>query len=170
MAGLKLQKFIISSVFGSEHFDGVNVWGVFGEDHLREEEHLVGEDFIAVEVAAEEAGVAVGQILAFVEGDVGHLAELGMQLIVLSISGVEVGSSIFVRSIFSQNSLKQFHGKIIRMSDCGGFEEDTNVNIGHFIITHVEHWGREIRFFSVRFYGASRSFTGEITEMLLNSG
>lgn len=76
LSGRLLRKLVEDLVLGSEKFDGVQVAGVLGEDDLGDVEHLWGENLISEEVVSEQSGIAVGSILALVEGDIRPVSEL----------------------------------------------------------------------------------------------
>lgn len=59
--------------------------------------------------------------------------------VVLSIRSIQMVAGIFVAGVFTQNALEKSHGIIIFMGPSWGFEEGTNVNIGHFVISHEHH-------------------------------
>lgn len=68
---------------------------------------------------------------------------------VLSVSGVQVLTGVLVSLIFTQDSLEEVHGEEIRISPAGSFEEDTNVQVVHFIVSDGHIRGGEVGLFSV---------------------
>lgn len=119
-----------------------------------------------MEVVSEESAVAVWVIFTSVECDVWHLSNFGVNLIILSVGRVKVGTSEFISSVFSQNFLEDPHSHEVRVLEFGCLKEDTNINVGHFIVSHVEHGWCEEWLFSICDVGASWSLTGELTEIL----
>lgn len=81
---------------------------------------------------------------------------------------VKVLTSVLSLTVFAQNSLEQQERVVIFMSPAGGFEEGTNVKVGHFIISDEHQRGSEIRLISVsddQIVGGGRS---EATEVLFS--
>ena len=103
---------------------------------MREEEHLVSKYFISVEVVTKETSIRVRKIVALVEGNVRKISELLVHKRVLSVRGIKVLTSVFVCLILAKNSLEELHGVEIRISPRRSLEEDTNVEIVHFIVSH----------------------------------
>jgi len=110
--------------------------GIFGEDHLREEEHLVSKYFISIEVVTKETSIRVWKIVALVECYVRKISELLVHEGVLSVRGIKMLTSVFVCLILAKNSLEELHGVEIRISPRRSLEEDTYVEIVHFIVSH----------------------------------
>lgn len=57
ISGFVLEEFVVQVVLGSENFSLIKMEGVVGQDHLGHEEHLMGMDFISVEVVTYKTGV-----------------------------------------------------------------------------------------------------------------
>lgn len=77
-------------------------------------------------------------------------------------------ASVLSLAVFTQNSLEQQERVVIFVSPAGGFEEGTNVEVGHFIISDEHQRGSEIRLISVsddQIVGGRRS---EATEVLFS--
>lgn len=122
-----------------------------------------------MEVVSEETAVAVREVLASLESDIWHLSDFSMDLVVLSVGGVEVGSSEFISSVFTNDFLENPHSNEVGVSEFGGVEENSNVNVRHFIVSHVQHGGSEEGLFSVGDDGASWGFTWDFSEVLFTS-
>lgn len=69
------EEFVEELSSGSEDFSLVDGGSVFREQHLREVEHLVAENFVTVEVVTEQTSVRVREIVALVEGHVREVTE-----------------------------------------------------------------------------------------------
>jgi hypothetical protein len=80
----------------------IDCGGILGENHLREEEHLIAEDFVTVEVVTEETGIRVREIVSFVKGDVWEATELLVDERVLSVRSVEMLTCVFVSLILAE--------------------------------------------------------------------
>lgn len=111
--------------------------GIVGEYHLGHVVHLVGKDFISVEVTSNETSVGVRSIDALVNADIWKLTEEFVDSVVLSVGDVKMVTSVFIRGIFTEHSLVEEEGVVVGVSPSGGFKEDTNVKVGHFFISHV---------------------------------
>lgn len=92
-----------------------------------------------------------------------------MDLVVLSVSRVEVGSSEFISSVLTNDFLENPHSNEVGVSEFGGVEENSDVDVSHFIVSHVQHRGSEEGLFSVSNDGSSRGFAGDFSEVLFTS-
>jgi len=90
------------------------------------------------------------------------------RLIEERVTVVEVLASVFGLAVFTQNSLEQQERVVIFVSPAGGFEEGTNVEVGHFIISDEHQRGSEIRLISVSDDQIAGSSRGETTEVLFS--
>lgn len=72
------------------------------------------------------------------DGKIGELTKEGVHGVVLSAGMVQVLTGIFVLGVFTEHSLVEEEGVVVGMGPSGGFEEDTEVGIGHFVISHEE--------------------------------
>lgn len=131
-------------VLGSEEFDLLQMESPVRSDQLGQVEHLEAVDFVSVEVRSEEAGVAVGSVEGLVDADVWQVTEVGVEGVVLSVGEVKVLSGVFVLSVFSQHSLENEEGVVVRVGPSWSLEEDTNVDVGHLVVSHRQHGGGEI--------------------------
>lgn len=71
-------------------------------------------------------------------------------------------------AVFTQNSLEQQERVVVFMSPAGGFEESTNVEVGHFIISDEHQRGSEIGLISVSDDQIVGGSGGESTEVLFS--
>lgn len=101
-------------------------------------EHVFSKNFVSVDVATEESAIAVRKIFGFVQSDVRELSNFGMQAIVLFIRVIQVSISVLVNSVFSEDVLEQLHSKEVRVGPFGGIKEDTDVQVMHFVVSHVD--------------------------------
>lgn len=127
----------------------------FRGNHLTQINHLISEDFITMEITSEKSSVAIGSIETFVDGDIRVLTEVVMHGGILSISRVQVSSSVLISSVFSDYGLEHIHGEEFRVGVSGSIIDDTDVQIGHFIISHIQGRGGEVRSFHVGLFGLS---------------
>lgn len=96
-------------------------------NHLTQIKHLISENFISVQITSEESSIRIGIIEAFLKSDIRHLSQLLVHGGILSISRVQVGSSVLISSVISDKFSKNVHGKVFRVSICGSIEENSNV-------------------------------------------
>jgi len=60
-----------------------------------------------------------------------------------------MGSSVFISSIVSNNSLEELHGKEVRVISIRSVEKHTNVEVFHFVISDIHDAGSEKWFFRI---------------------
>lgn len=140
LSGSLFSELVVDLVLGSEKLDGIQVAGVLGENNLGDVEHLRGEDLVSEKVVSEQSGIAVGEVVALVEGDIGPVSELLVEEGVLSVGGVQVLSGVLISSVLSHDVLEDLHGEEVGVSVAWGLEEDSDVDVGQLIISH-EHGG-----------------------------
>lgn len=146
----------------------VQVVGVVREDELRGIEHLVGMDFITVEVASEDTSVGVREVEGLLDGDIGELTQHGVEGVVLSLTVVQVATSVLGFSVFAEDSLVEQEGEVVLMSPAWGLEEDTDVDVGHFIVSHVHKRRSEVGLFAILGSQTSWGGSSEATKSLLS--
>lgn len=163
-----LKELVVKLVLGSESFNFVHEVGVLSQNNLRHVEHLRGVDLVTVEVTTEETSVGVRSVDGLVNGQVGKGTQVLMHSVVLSFRGVKVSTSVSVLSVFTHDSLEGKECVVVLIVPTGGFEEDTDVTVGQFIVTHGENGRSEARLVSVSGFNSSRSLVGEATEELFS--
>lgn len=89
------------------------------------------------------------EVVSLLDADIGEGSYFGVEGVVLSVRSIEVLSGELVRSEVSKNMFKHVHGEEIRVGPGGGLEEDTDINVGHFVVSHEEGGGSEEGFFCV---------------------
>lgn len=84
------------------------------------------------------------------------------------LTGVKVSTGVSVLGVFTHDSLKDEECVVVLVVPAGSLEEDTDVDIGQFVVTHGQNGRSETRLVSVSGFNASRSLVGEATEELLS--
>lgn len=74
-------------------------------------------------------------------------------------------SGELISSVVSDQFSEHVHGEIFGVLVGGGVEEDSDVQIGHFVISHIEGRGGEVGFSRVGLFGLSG---GELAEGLVD--
>lgn len=146
----------------------VQVVGVVRKDELRDIEHLEGMDFISVDVASEETSVGVGEVEGLLDGDIGELTQHAVEGVVLSLTVVQVATSVLGFSVFTEDSLVEQEREVVLMGIAWGLEENTDVDVGHFIISHVHKGRSEVCLFAILGSQTSWGRSSEATESLLS--
>lgn len=116
----------------------IQIRGELREMTLTEVVHLVGKDLISVEIVTKESAIRIVEIISFLNADIREGSNFSVERVVLSIGSVEVLSSEAIRSEVSDNVLEEVHGEEIGVSPSGSLEEYSNIDVGHFIVSHHE--------------------------------
>ena len=111
---------------------------------MGKEHHLLGEDLVAEQVASEKRGVLIREIEGFVQGNIGVAAQVLMHEVVLSGRVVQVRAGVTVGTVLAHQGLQVMHGEELFVLVRGRVEENTEVDIDHFVVTHEERGRREI--------------------------
>lgn len=91
-----------------------------------------------------------------------------MVLVVLVMSSIQVGGSVQVSSVISNDLLEELHDRSVLMSIVGSFEEYAGVEVRHLIISHEDERrsvGRLVRVGKNDFFSSLK-----MTELLLGEG
>jgi hypothetical protein len=123
------------------------VLGVYGHVVLGDDGHLLGVHLISIDEIAEEAGVRVGEVEGLVEDEIGVVAEVGMEGVVLQMRGVQMVPSELVASVLSDDALEVIHGEEIRIVPAGSSKSHGEGSVEHLIVTLVEQGRSEIGLF-----------------------
>ena len=108
---------------------------------LGSEDHGGTKDLISEQVAAKEASIAVGEVEAFMEGNVGHVTEVRVKRVVLERRVVQVGRGVLVSLVLAKKLDDDSHKSAVRVGVGWGLEEGGDVEVGELIISH-EHQRR----------------------------
>jgi hypothetical protein len=137
LVGLGVQKRVPEVVAATDDLDVVQVVAVDGGQADTAVVHLAGEDLIAEEVVAENAGVGVGEVVGLSHGHVGQVTEQRVHGVVLLLDVVEV-LSVLVDSVGAEHVLEEQERVVVLVLDAGSVVEDTNVRVVHLVITDEE--------------------------------
>lgn len=147
----------------------VKVESIVRENQLSHEEHLVSVDFVSVEVVSDQTSIRVGLVEALLDGEIRQITEKFVNSAVLSIGSIQVSTSISVRSVFAQQALEHQHGVVVFMSPSRSVEEASDIDVGHFVVSHEQHGGSEAGLFSVLDFKSAGDLVGESAESVFNS-
>ena len=67
----------------------------------------------------------------------------------MMITGVQVGSSVFILGVFSQNSLVEHESEEVFIVPAWSFEENSDVDVDQFVISHTEDGWSEVWLFGI---------------------
>lgn len=137
------------------------------------EEHLWSVDFVSEEVVSEESSVGVWKVEAVLDGQIWQVSQEGVEVVVLSVGGVEVLSVVQVGSVVSDHGLEESHGVGVLVGVVWSLEEHSGVDVSELIVSH-EHqgWGEEWGFAVWKlnigsFLEGSESLLGELLDLLV---
>ena len=99
--------------------------------------HLAHEDLVAEQVAAPDAAVRVGKVVASLSGNVREVTQEGVGRVVLLADVIKM-LCVFLDLVVTNHVLEQLELVVVLVVDGGGVEEYTNVSIVHLVITHHE--------------------------------
>lgn len=106
--------------------------------------------------------------MAGLDRDVRKISQHSVHLVVLALWVVQVGSCELIGSVITEKVFVEVESKEVRMVPRGCVKEDTNVQVGKFVITHGHNRGGEVGLLGVRVLGRFGAL--EATEGLLNRG
>lgn len=111
---------------------------------LSDDGHLLRVHLVAVDEVAEEAGVGVGEVEGLVEDDIGVVAEVGVEGVVLQVSGVQVVAGELVASVLADDALEVVHREEVRVVPAGGLEGDGEGSVEHLVVALVQQRRSEV--------------------------
>ena len=142
--------------------------GVDGHVVLGDDGHLLRVHLIAVDEVAEEAGVRVGEVEGLVEDEVGVVAEVGVEGVVLQVRGVEVVARELVAAVLADDALEVVHGEEVGVVPARRLEGHREGGVQHLVVPLVEERGGEIGLLRVGHLRASGG--GDRTEEISHLG
>jgi hypothetical protein len=89
---------------------------------LGDDRHFLRVHFVSVDEVAEESRVGVGEVEGLVEDEVGVVAEVGVEGVVLEVGRVEVVAGELVAAVLPDDALEVVHREEVGVVPARRFE------------------------------------------------